>query len=189
MEAGEAMSPMSPIREKLARLPHELGPLGLASLAVLVALAIFHWLVIEPMQARNAELQERVARQAPAAQERAAQEPGPASTQDRVAAVYDFLRKDQQTTDWLATLYGIGTATGVQLKSASYRTQPADGRIVRYEIVLPVAGSYPQIREFLRRSLAEIPVLSLDQINLKRENRNDGAVNAELRLTLHMVKS
>jgi hypothetical protein len=55
--------------------------------------------------------------------------------------------------------------------------------------VLPVAGSYPQIREFLRRSLAEIPVLSLDQINLKRENRNDGAVNAELRLTLHMVKS
>jgi hypothetical protein len=78
---------------------------------------------------------------------------------------------------------------GVQLKSASYRAQPADGRIVRYEIVLPVAGSYPQIREFLRRSLAEISVLSLDQINLKRENRNDGAVNAELRLTLHMVKS
>jgi Tfp pilus assembly protein PilO len=138
-----------------------------------------------PMQARNAELQERVARQAPAAQAS-----GPAvSSQDRVAAVYDFLRKDQQATDWLATLYGIGSATGVQLKSASYRTQPADGRIVRYEIVLPVAGSYPQIREFLRRSLAEIPVLSLDQINLKRENRNDGAVNAELRLTLHMVKS
>jgi len=172
------------MREKLARLPHELGPLGLASLLVLAALGIFHWLVLAPMQARNAELQERVARQAPAAQES-----GPESTQDKVAAVYEFLRKDQQTTDWLATLYGIGAATGVQLKSASYRTQPAEGRIARYEIVLPVAGSYPQIREFLRRSLAEIPVLSLDQINLKRETRNDGAVNAELRLTLHMVKS
>ena len=47
----------------------------------------------------------------------------------------------------------------------------------------------PQIREFLRRSLAEIPVLSLDQVTLKRENRNDGTVHAELRLTLHMVKS
>jgi len=172
------------MREKLARLPHELGPLGLASLLVLVALGILQWLVLGPMQARNAELQERVTRQAPAAQESS-----PAITQDKVAAVYDFLRKDQQTTDWLAALYGIGTATGVQLRSASYRTQAADGRIVRYEIVLPVAGSYPQIREFLRRSLAEIPVLSLDQISLKRENRNDGAVNAELRLTLHMVKS
>ncbi|HEY7240915.1 MAG TPA: hypothetical protein VH600_17200 [Burkholderiales bacterium] len=172
------------MREKLSRLPHELGPLGLASLALLVALGIFQWLVIGPMQARNDELQERVARHAPAAREASA-----ASTPDRVAAVYDFLRKDQQTTDWLATLYGIGTATGVQLKSAAYRTQPSEGRIVRYEIVLPVAGTYSQIREFLRRSLAEIPVLSLDQINLKRENRNDGAVNAELRLTLHMVKS
>ena len=183
MEAGETVKA---IREKLARLPHELGPLGLASLALLVALGIFHWLVMQPMQARDAELQDRVARQAPAA---AAQDHGPASNPDRVAAVYDFLRKDQQTTDWLATLYGIGTATGVQLKSAAYRTQPAEGRIVRYEIVLPVAGSYAQIREFLRRSLAEIPVLSLDQISLKRENRNDGAINAELRLTLHMVKS
>ena len=172
------------MREKLWRLPHELGPLGLASLALLVALGMFQWLVIGPMQARNDELQEGVARQAPAARESSA-----ASAPDRVAAVYDFLRKDQQTTDWLATLYGIGTATGVQLKSAAYRSQPAEGRIVRYEIVLPVAGTYSQIREFLRRSLAEIPVLSLDQINLKRENRNDGAVNAELRLTLHMVKS
>ena len=39
------------------------------------------------------------------------------------------------------------------------------------------------------RSLAEIPVLSLDQITLKRENRREGTVHAELRLTLHRVKS
>ena len=187
MEADEAMRSIGEklaLREKLARLPYALGPLGLASLAVLAALGIFQWLVVEPMQARSVELQDRVARQAPATRERS-----PANTQDRVAAVYDFLRKDQQTTDWLATLYGIGTATGVQLKSAAYRTQPSEGRIVRYEIVLPVVGSYAQIREFLRRSLAEIPVLSLDQINLKRETRNDGAINADLRLTIHMVKS
>ena len=59
---------------------------------------------------------------------------------------------------------------------------------MRYEIVLPVSGSYPQIRDFLRRSLDEVPVLSLDQLSLKRESRNDSAVHAELRMTLHMVK-
>ena len=53
---------------------------------------------------------------------------------------------------------------------------------------MPLAGSYTQMREFLKRALAEIPVLSLDQISLKRENRRDGTVQAELRLTLHMVK-
>ena len=59
----------------------------------------------------------------------------------------------------------------------------------RYEIVLPLTGSYTQMRDFLKRSLTEIPVLSLDQITLKRENRREGTVQAELRLTLHMVKS
>ena len=54
--------------------------------------------------------------------------------------------------------------------------------------MVPLTGSYTQMREFLKRSLAEVPVLSLDQISLKRENRRDGTVQAELRLTLHMVK-
>jgi hypothetical protein len=95
------------MREKLARLPHELGPLGLASLLVLAALAMFHFTVMKPMQVRNGQLQERVARQAPAGEARPA-----ASTPAKVAAVYDFLRKDEQATDWLAKLHGIGTATG-----------------------------------------------------------------------------
>ncbi len=54
--------------------------------------------------------------------------------------------------------------------------------------MLPVAGSYPQLREFLKRALVEIPVLSLDQLTLKRESRDDGAVRAELKMTLHLVK-
>jgi Tfp pilus assembly protein PilO len=178
MERGKAM------RAKLARLSHELGPLGLASLLILAALAAFQLLVLKPLESRSETLRERVARQAPSGATRSA-----ASGADKVAAVYAFLRKDEQTTDWLAKLHGIGAATGVQLKSASYRTQPTAGRIVRYEIVLPVAGSYPQIREFLKRSLAEIPVLSIDQLTLKRESRDNGAVQAELRMTLHMVKS
>ena len=172
------------MRDKLARLPHELGALGLASMLLLTAVAGFHFIALKPLEARNAVLKERVSRQAPRA------EAGrPDSTADKVSAVYDFLRKDEQTTDWLAKLHGIGAATGLQLKSASYRVQPTEGRIVRYEIVLPVAGSYPQIREFLKRSLAEVPVLSIDQLTLKRESRNDGALQAELRMTLHMVKS
>ena len=171
--------------ERLLRLRDELGGLGHAALLIFAAAAMFHLLVLGPMRSREAGLQERVARQA------ARSDAGhPESAAEKVATVYDFLRKDEKsTTDWLAKLHGIGTATGVSLKSASYRTQPSEAHIVRYEIVLPVAGSYAQIREFLKRSRAEIPVLSLDQITLKRESRSDGAVQAELRMTLHMVTS
>lgn len=169
---------------RLLGLPHELGGLGLAALALIAAAAAFHLMVVKPLAASNARLDERLQRQAPRG------DPGqPAAVADKVAAVYAFLAKDEQTTDWLAKLHGIGRATGVQLKSGSYRTQSADGRIVRFEIVLPVAGSYAQIRDFLMRSSAEIPVMSIDQLLLKRESREDGTLQGELRLTLHMVKS
>jgi len=52
-----------------------------------------------------------------------------------------------------------------------------------------VSGSYGQIRDFLKRARAEIPVMSVDQLSLKRDERRSGAIQAEMRLTLHMVKS
>ena len=136
--------------------------------------------MLGPLEEKGARLQDRMSRKAPAAAQ-----PGA----DKVAAVYEFLKKDEDPADWLAKLHGIGTATGVQLRSAAYRTQQTEGRIERYEIVLPASGSYAQIRDFLTRSLAEIPILSLDQLKLKREDRSNGELQAEMRLTLHMVKS
>jgi Tfp pilus assembly protein PilO len=169
------------MKARLARLRHELGAAGMAALVLLAAAAAFQGLVVAPLEARSSALSEQLARQG------AKSEPGTAA--QKVAAVYAFLRKDEPTTDWLAKLHGIGVATGVQLRSANYRSDGAAGPIRRFEIVLPVSGSYAQIRDFLQRALAEIPVMSLDQLTLKRESRNDGTVQAELRLTLHMVKS
>ena len=170
---------------RLIRLPAELGGLGLTAAALIIAAVLFQALAIAPLEARNAHLLERVARQAPRAE--AGNAPG--STAEKVGAVYAFLNRDEQPTDWLAKLHGIGNSTGVRMKSATYRSQATDGRIVRYEIVLPVAGTYPQVRDFLRRSLEEIPVLSVDQLSLKREKRSETAVQVELRMTLHMVKA
>jgi hypothetical protein len=168
----------------LRRARAEIGLLGFVSLAVLAAAAVLHLYVVEPMMARNQELESAIARNV-----RKAAPEQPSAVGDKLSALYKFLERSEAPTDWLAKLYGIGTATGVELQQANYRTQQAGGRVERYEIVLPVTGSYPQIRDFLKRSLAEIPVLSLDQISLKREEAREGAVQAELHLTLHLVKS
>ena len=167
------------IRQRLHLLKRELGPLGMAALLLMAAAAGFSSLVLEPLEKRNERLAAN-AKDAPRSQN---------SSGQKVDAVYAFLARDAETTDSLAKLYGIGKATGVELKQATYKTHSEAGRLERYEIVLPASGSYPQIRDFLKRALAEIPVLSLDHMTLKRESRNDGAVNAELRLTLHKVKS
>jgi hypothetical protein len=167
------------LKLSLNRLSTELALPGVAGLVLLAAAVAFSSFAVRPLQERSARLQESVSK-APAKVQ-----PGA----DKVAAVYQFLEKPEDVTDWLAKLHAIGTATGVHLKSASYRTQPTESRIVRYEIVLPATGSYKQIRDFLKRSLAEIPVLSVDQLTLKRDDRNAGAIQAEMRLTLHMVRS
>jgi hypothetical protein len=54
--------------------------------------------------------------------------------------------------------------------------------------VLPLTGSYPQIRAFLATALAEIPVLSLDQVTIKKERAQGGALEAEAKLTLHLSR-
>jgi hypothetical protein len=191
---------------RLVRLREELGPMGLGALGLLAAAFVFNALVVEPIQIRNRQLESSLARQTG----RAA--PGASSAASgKLEDFYAHLGTAEAPTDWLAKLYGIGKATGVELQSGSYRMasganaraeagaekagaerasadKGAAGRIERYEIVLPVAGSYPQLREFLKRALAEIPVLSLDQLTLKRESREDGAVRAELKMTLHLVK-
>jgi hypothetical protein len=159
-------------------LRHELGSLGMLSLALLAAALAFTVWVVQPLEAKGRSLAGRLARSAPAAG-------GPAAPQ-KLGELYQYLAKPEQTTDWLAKLYAIGHATGVEMQSASYRSEQA-GRIERYQILLPVSGSYAQMREFVDRALTEIPVLSLDQMSLKRESRRDGAVQAELKLTLHMV--
>jgi hypothetical protein len=164
------------MNEKLLQLRRDLGPLGFASFGVLALAAAFFLLVLKPMQARGLAVEEALERPATG-------DAGKASGQ--LEALYEYLERKEETTDWLAKLHAIGRATGLATRSATYRTLDAGGRLERYEIVLPASGSYTQVREFLKRALAEIPVLSLDQVSLKRDGRT---VQAELRLSLHRVK-
>ncbi|MGQ0544177.1 MAG: hypothetical protein ACT4P3_02450 [Betaproteobacteria bacterium] len=165
------------MRQDPHRLKEDLGGLGLAALALIAAAVLFHALAVQPLQERSRALQAALERGAPA---------GAAAS--RLDELYGYLDRGEERTDWLAKLHAIGRATGVRARSATYRTHAPGGRLERYEIVLPVSGSYAQIREFMKRALAEVPVLSLDQVSLKREKRTEGTVQAELRLTLHGVR-
>jgi len=168
----------------MRKIVDRIGFAGVAAIGLLAAALLFSSFVVRPLEGRNSLLIETSARHGRKADASVSGE--------KVAAVYAYLQKEEGTTDWLAKLHGIGAATGLQLRSASYKTLPAEGRIVRYEIVLPVSGSYGQIRDFLKRARAEIPVMSVDQLSLRREKSGsdrNGVIVAEMRLTLHMVKS
>ena len=169
------------MKNHLYRLRDELGLMGLAALLVFAGAGLFFTFALQPLKEKSRVLEARASVSSPAQA---------APSGEKLAAVYQYLDKPETTTDWLAKLYAIGHATGVELQSASYKTQATPvARLERYEITVPLTGSYTQMRDFLKRALAEIPVLSLDQITLKRETRREDILRAELRLTLHRVKS
>lgn len=172
---------MSAILLRKAR--HELGVTGLVALVLFGLAALFFFLAVKPLESRNALVEGELAR----AERHAPGGRAPAAGA-RLATFYRYFETGEAATDWLARLNAIGASSGVQIRSADYRLQKTGTRLERYEIVLPLSGSYPQIRTFLATALAEIPVLSLDQVTIKKERTQGGAVEAEAKLTLHLTR-
>ena len=167
----------------LRKARQELGTTGLVAVLLFAAAALFFFLAVKPLESRTAALEDELAR----AESLAGGGRG-ASGGARLATFYRYFETGESATDWLARLNAIGARAGVRIPSADYRLQKTGTRLERYEVVLPLTGSYPQIRAFLAQALVEIPVLSLDQITIKKERAQGGTVQAEARMTLHLSR-
>lgn len=176
------------MNQVLARLQEELGALGIAALGLLAASALFFFVAVRPLEERilllDRELQAAAKRGAPGYLKTAS----PQGRSSKLTAFYGFFESEEGKGVWLARIHGIATASGLELRSAEYRLADSPGRIERYQIMLPVVGSYAQIWTFLETALAEIPMLSLDQVSLRRKSVGEARAEAEVSLTLHLLK-
>jgi hypothetical protein len=173
---------MNDARLRLRNLQAALGASGMAALALLALGLLFLVFFVRPLESRNEDLAARIAGNAPS---------GLSSQRDAAAAqldeFYAFFARKETATDSLATLYSIAKAVGVEVRSAEYRMRDTGTRVARYELTLPLSGSYSQVRAFVANSLQEMPTLSLDQISLRRERANDSRVQADVRLSLYLI--
>jgi hypothetical protein len=168
-----------------ARLRAELGAAGVAGLALLAAALAFFTLVLQPLEEHRARLERRLERAAPTPRGVLRSGAGPAA---QLAAFYGFLERGREPPEWLARLHQLAGDAGLQLPAAEYRLHATGTPLERYEIVLPVSGTYAELRAFLEAALAGIPVLSLDGVSFTRERADQARLRAELRLTLHLVR-
>ncbi len=176
------------MKRALLQLNKELGVLGVASLLLIATAVVFALAVLRPLDSRRARLDlelDGAARRLPSQGLTRVSANAPAA---RLDAFYRFFERTERTDEWLAKVYGVATASGLELRSGDYQLAESRQRIERYQITLPVTGSYAQIRSFLERALAEIPVLSLDQVSFRRKGANDARIDAEVVLTLHLLK-
>ena len=172
-------------------LQHHAAALALCTGGAGVAAALGqYWLVVRPLAARVDALQA----QAPAARDGGLQGMGEAlvgaqSQRQRLDRFYRHLVHDNRLTDRLARVHTGAAKLGLELKRADYRldSQPAR-RLDRYQMTVPIQGSYPAIRAFVSAVLREVPTVSLEQIQFERPDVADGRVDAQVSFIFHLAK-
>jgi len=172
------------VRGLARKLRERLGGVALAGLGLLAAGLVVLASVIRPLEARLERLEAQLGKDS----QRAAESTRRGTPSAKLAAFYRYFDRQDLQVEWLARLYANASAAGLDLRSADYRLVETSGRILRYEVTLPVAGTYAQLRTFLGNALEDNPVLSLDQLSLRRKRVNDTLLEAEAAFTIHLLK-
>lgn len=159
---------------------------GMAGAALLAFCLAFQFSAIEPARARLEQLgQETVFLRTRI--DRAPRQAANDTPAEQLAAFYRLFPSGRSMPDWLEKIYLAAQRQNLLLERGEYRqVREKPGRLTRYNILLPVKGSYVQVRQFLAAVLADIPTASLDAVTFERQRIGDDAVEAKIRLTLYL---
>lgn len=161
------------------------GAIGGAALGLCMAL---YFSAVQPAQQRldaarlNARsLHERVARAAQALNDTAR------PLDEQLAAFYQVFPSEHEATDWIGKIAAIAQRDGLLLQEAEYKVnRDKIGKLTRLQMSLPLTGEYPKIRSFLSDLHAEIPIVSLEQVQFERQKVGDQQVEAKVRLVIFL---
>lgn len=162
-----------------------LGAVGRVGAGLLVLTLVFFIAAVVPQKEALKELKSKV---------RAMQQTQPDSAgqmklnnNQALQVFYDFLPRSDSSPYWISELDRIAKDSGVELNGSDYRLMmEKESKLVRYEIQLPLRGTYPQIRAFIANALQAVPTLALADIIIRRETIQAGRVDARLHMHLYL---
>lgn len=168
----------------LRRARRRLGWPGLSGLGLIVLALLFYAGANLPERLQRLDLEQRVAavRARPAPPSSAE-----AGIEARLATFYSQFPGPDSAPAWLEKIYGAGNAAALVLEKVDYKLSPdRNSRLLRYEVDLPVQGSYIQIRQFIQAILGDIPAIALREIQIQRNTIADPKVEAQIRFILYL---
>ncbi len=170
----------------LQRLMRRAGPAGLIG-ALLVAAALGLWLaLVEPESRRlnqslekSMQLQTRIRGSAHQVQDLGD------TPEEQLSRFYGFFPGTATAPDWLAKIDQDAEHEHLVLEQGEYRVvRDRLGLITRYQIALPLHGSYPQVVNFVQHVLKDVPIAAVESLTFERQQIGDPQLDAKLRLTL-----
>lgn len=166
-----------------ARLERLLGRTGVVGAGLLVACAGFWFAGVQHADREARSLRAELVRAA-AADRAAVRAP---QGIESLAGFYGYFATRDEAFAALQAIFGAAALEGLELETGEYRLGRERGsRLLRYQIVFPVKGSYPKIRRFVARALNEAPGVALDDLTLRRENAQANAVEARVQFTMYL---
>jgi Tfp pilus assembly protein PilO len=175
----------------LSRLIKALGVWGVLGLALFLVSCVFYFTKVasttQQLQQAQFELERAVVAQEDSPKVEM-QQVVPAQTKaEDLAKFYDIFPAGASLPEWLRLIDETALKQKLILKRGDYKlTQSQQGQLQRYEIVLPVAGKYVQIRQFIAEVLLKSPALALGDIKIRRENTMSPNVEARLVFVLFL---
>ncbi len=176
------MSVPVPWRVHLRALLRHIGLSGVLGVLVLLASATFYGGVLRPTErqveaSRFEALATKSHRAKPVALDRESEE------LQRFQALFP---PAEELPDQVEHLFALAHAADLVLAQGQYRMEKRAGGLMAYQIVLPVRGSYAQIRAFVGSVLSDMPIASVDALRFERKKRAETQLDAQVRLTIHV---
>lgn len=174
------------VRWEARRRLEALGWLGASGIALVVFAVVFRLSAVSGLNAELSDLRaeaERLhVRYQMSLRQPASLRRGPA---DQLETFYEFFPAVGTLRPSLLRLYGAAEKHGLTLEVGKYKLVQEKGRrLARYQITLPVKGSYEQIRGFMAAVLNEMPAAAFEDIGLQRETIGSAALEASIKLSL-----
>ncbi len=178
------------IRRLSWHIKHEIvafGWPGMLAIGLLVLCGALHFLMLQPAQNHIAALQQDIAN----LQNQTKNQPFPKAKElnqvEQLAEFYRFFPPEKATSESMAKLYNVAAQQNLNLDQGEYSlVHEKSGKLIRYDIVLPLKASYVQIRKFIAQALQAIPSLSLNSISFNRQKIDETMVDAQLKFSLYL---
>lgn len=164
---------------------------GVLAIGILAMCPAFYFSAILPEQARmDAARHSMAALHEQAAAGGALRVDARLESVEQLAVFYQRLPDEGSSSQWLGKLMALAASRGLSLNDGEYKaTRDRTGKLLRYQMILPVQGSYPQIRTFLTDLPEALPAIALENVQFERQNVADPYVKARIKLALYLEQA
>ena len=165
----------------------ELGLFGVAGIGIFALCLTFYFSALRPLEQRLNILRDSFAQMIKPGAKQVGGVDAKLAPAEQLAVFYGSFPMRDSVPESLEKIYAAAAAEGLSLDQADYKINHISiGKMTRYQITLPLKGSYSKIHKFLVQVLRDIPSASLERVLFERKKIGDPTVDATVTMVLHL---